>query len=72
MDPNPVVMLVMSLLTPPAVADDLNRVHKPASAYGDLFAVLRPVGCNLIRRDGNSDKVDRTSQGFASGSDPAR
>jgi len=53
MDPNPVMMLVVSLLPAAAVTDDRIVFAKRTSAYDDLVAVLRPVGCNLVRRDGN-------------------
>jgi hypothetical protein len=64
MDPNPVVILVVRLLTAAAMTNDRISLTKRASAYDDLVAVFRPVGGNLIRRDGNWDKVDRTSHGF--------
>ena len=53
MDPNPVVMLVVSLLAATTVTNDRIVLTKRTSAYDDLVAVLRPVGCNLVRRDGN-------------------
>jgi hypothetical protein len=53
MDPNPVMMLVVSLLPAAAVTDDRIVFTKRTSAYDDLVAVLRPVGCNPVRRDGN-------------------
>jgi hypothetical protein len=64
MDPNPVVILVVRLLKAPAMTNDRIPFTKRASAYDDLVAVFRPVGGKLVRRDGNWDKVDRTSQGF--------
>jgi hypothetical protein len=64
MDPNPVVILVVRLLTAAAMTNDRIPFTKRASAYDDLVAVFRPVGGKLVRRDGNWDKVDRTSQGF--------
>ena len=64
MDQNPVVILVVRLLTAPAMTNDRIPFTKRASAYDDLVAVFRPVGGKLVRRDGNWDKVDRTSQGF--------
>ena len=72
MNPNPVVMLVVSLLAAPPVTNDRIVFTKRASAYDELVAVFRPVGCKLVRRDGNWDKVNRTSQGSASGFDPPR
>ena len=53
MDPNPVVMLVVSLLAATAVANNRIVFTKWTAAYDDLVAVLRPAGCNLVQRDGN-------------------
>src|ERR1700676_2809841 len=64
MDPDPVVILVVSLLKAPAMTNDRIPFTKRAPAYDDLVAVFRPVGGKLVRRDGNWDEVDRTSQGF--------
>src|ERR1035441_10255997 len=64
MNPNPVVILVVRLLAAAAMTNDRIPLTKRASAYDDLVAVFRPVGGKLVRRDGNWDKVDRTSQGF--------
>ena len=64
MGPNPVVILVVRLLPAAAMTNDRIPFTKRASAYDDLVAVFRPVGGKLVRRDGNWDKVDRTSQGF--------
>jgi hypothetical protein len=63
-NPNPVVMFVVGLLAAPPVSNDRIVFTKWASAYDDLVAVSCPVGCKLVRRDGNWDKEDRTSQGF--------
>jgi len=71
-DPNPVVVLVVSLLAAPPVTNDRIVFTKRASAYDDLVAVFRPVGCKLVRRDGDWDKEDRTSQGFRLGLGPAK
>jgi hypothetical protein len=53
MNPNPVVILIVSLL--PATAVTHNRISftERASAYDDLVAVFGPVGCKLVRQDGN-------------------
>ena len=64
MNPNPVVMLVVSLLAAPPVPNDQTVFTKRATAYDELVTVFRPVGCKPVRRDGNWDKVDRTSHGF--------
>jgi mannose/cellobiose epimerase-like protein (N-acyl-D-glucosamine 2-epimerase family) len=53
MNPNPVVMLVVSLLAATAVTHNRISFTERASAYDDLVAVFGPVGCNLARRDGN-------------------
>jgi hypothetical protein len=53
MNPNPVVMLVVSLFAASAMTNYRIVFTKRASAYDDLVAMLRPVGCNLGRRDGN-------------------
>lgn len=52
MDPNPAVMLLLSLLAATAVTDDRIVFTKRTSAYDDLVAVFGPVGCNLVLRDG--------------------
>jgi hypothetical protein len=57
-------MLVVSLLAAPPVTNDQTVFTKRATAYDELVTVFRPVGCKLVRRDGNWDKVDRTSHGF--------
>ena len=64
MGPNPVVILVVRLLPAAAMTNDRIPFTKRASAYDDLVAVFGPVGGKLVRRDGNWDKVDRTSKGF--------
>jgi hypothetical protein len=53
MNPNPVVMLVVSLFAASAMTNYRIVFTKRASAYDDLVAMLRPVGCNLGRRYGN-------------------
>jgi hypothetical protein len=53
MDPNPVVMLVVSLLAPTAVTNNRIVFTERTSAYDELVAVFGPVGCNLVRRDRN-------------------
>jgi hypothetical protein len=53
MNPNPVVMLVVSLLAAAAVTNDRIVFTKRAAAYDDLVAVFRPVGGKLVQRDGN-------------------
>ena len=65
-DPNPVVILVVGLLAAPAVTNDRIVFTERASAYHGLVAVLRPIGCNLVRRDGNWDKEDRSLRGTPS------
>jgi hypothetical protein len=53
MNPNPIVMFVVSLLAATAVTHNRIVFTKWASAYDELVAVFGPVGCNLVRRDGN-------------------
>jgi hypothetical protein len=53
MNPNPVVMLVVSLLAATAVTHNRISFTKRASAYDVLVAVFGPVSCNPVRRDGN-------------------
>ena len=53
MNPNPIVILVVSLLAAAAVTNDRIVFTKRAAAYDDLVAVLRPVGGKLVRRNGN-------------------
>src|ERR1035437_3891996 len=64
MDPNPVVMLVVSLLAPTSVTNDRIAFTHRASAYDDFVAAYRPAGRKLAQRDGDWDKEDRTSPGF--------
>jgi hypothetical protein len=54
------------------VTDDRIPFTNRASAYDDLVAVFHPVGCKLVRRDGDWDKDDRTSQGFRLRQRPAK
>ena len=53
MDPDPVVIPIVSLLAATAVTNDRIVFTKRASAYDELVAVFGPVGCNLVRRNGN-------------------
>jgi hypothetical protein len=53
MDPNPVVILVVSLLAATAMTNNRIVFTKRTSAYDELVAVFGPVGCNLVRRDEN-------------------
>jgi hypothetical protein len=53
MNPNPVVMLVVSLLATTAMTHNRISFTKRASAYDVLVAVFGPVGCNLVRQDRN-------------------
>ena len=53
MDPNPVVMLVVSLLAAAAMTYDRIVFTNRASAYDYLVAALCPVGRKLVWRSGN-------------------
>jgi hypothetical protein len=53
MDPDPVVMLIVSLLTATTVTNDRIPFTNRASAYDDLVAGLRPSGRKLVWRSGN-------------------
>jgi hypothetical protein len=53
MDPNPVVILVVSLLAVTAMTDDRIVFTNRTSAYDDLAAGLCPVGRKLVRPGGN-------------------
>jgi hypothetical protein len=53
MDPNPIVILVVSLLAAAAMTNNRIPLTKRTSAYDELVAVFGPVGCNLVRRDRN-------------------
>jgi hypothetical protein len=64
MNPDPVVMLVVSLLAAAAMTNDRIVFTKRTSAYDDLVAVFCPVGSKLVPRDGDWDKEDRISKGF--------
>jgi hypothetical protein len=53
MDPDPVVILVVGLLAATSVTNDRIAFTNRASAYDDLVAVFRPVGCKLVRPGAN-------------------
>jgi hypothetical protein len=53
MDPDPVVMLIVSLLTATTVTNDRIPFTNRASAYDDLVAGLCPSGRKLVWRSGN-------------------
>ena len=64
-DPDPVVMLIVRLLAAASVADDRIAFTNGASPQDDLVAACRPIGFELVRRDGKWDKENRTSSGLA-------
>jgi hypothetical protein len=53
MNPNPVVMLIVSLLAATAVTHNRISFTKRASAYDGVVAGICPVGRKLVRQDGN-------------------
>jgi hypothetical protein len=68
-DRDPVVMLVVRLLTAAAVADDRIAFTNGASPPDDPVAVLGPVSFELVRGSGKWDKENRSSSGSAQGVD---
>jgi hypothetical protein len=71
-DPNPVVILIVGLLTAASVADDRIAFTNGASAQDELVAVSGPVGFELVRRGGKWDKKNRSSSGLCSGIRPGQ
>ena len=59
-DANPVVMLVVGLLAATSMADDRIAFASGASPQDDFGAACRPIGFELVRRDGKWDKQNRT------------
>jgi hypothetical protein len=71
-DPNPVVILIVGLLTASSVADDRIAFTNGASPQDKLVAVSGPVGFELVRRGGKWDKKNRSSSGLCSGIRPGQ
>jgi len=71
-NPNPVVMFIVRLLAPAAVADDRIAFANRASPQHDVLAVASPVSFELVRRGRKWDKQNRSSWGLPPGVDPPR
>ena len=60
-DANPVVMLIVRLLTAASVTDDRIPFTNGASPQKGLATAGGPIGFELVRRDGKWDKENRSS-----------
>jgi len=60
-DANPVVMLIVRLFAAASMADDRIAFTSGASPQDDFGAARRPIGFELVRRDGKWDKQNRSS-----------
>jgi hypothetical protein len=63
-NPDPVVVFIVGLLAATSVADDQIASTNRASPQDDFRAVRRPIGFELVWRDGKWDKQNRTSSGL--------
>ena len=63
-NPDPVVVCIVRLLVATSVADDQVASTTRASPQDDSGAVRRPIGFELVWRDGKWDKQNRTSSGL--------
>ena len=63
-DADPIVVFIMRLLAAASMADDRIAFTSGASPQDDFGAVRRPIGFELVRRDGKWDKQNRRSLGF--------
>ncbi len=63
-DPNPVVMRIVRLLAATSMPNDQIASTKRASPQDDFRAACRPIGFELVWRDGKWDKQNRTSSGL--------
>ena len=59
-DINPIVMLVVCLLATESMADDRILLTNGALPQNGLGTASRPIGFQLVRRDGKWDKENRT------------
>jgi hypothetical protein len=59
-DANPVVMFVVCLLAAASMADDRILLTNGALPQNDLGTAGRPIGFQLVGRDGKWDKENRT------------
>ena len=67
MDPDPVVMLIVSLLATTSVADNRITLTNRASSQNNVSTLFGPTRFELMRRDGKWDKENRSSSGRCSG-----
>ena len=63
-NPDPVVVCIVRLLEATSVADDQVASTNRASPQNGFGAVRRPIGFQLVWRDGKWDKQNRTSSGL--------
>ena len=63
-NPNPVVVCIVRLLAATSVANDQIASTNRASPQDDFGAACRPIGFELVWRDGKWDKQNRTSSGL--------
>ena len=63
-NPDPVVVCIVRLLAATSVADDQVASTNRASPQDGFGAVRRPIGLELVWRDGKWDKQNRTSSGL--------
>lgn len=62
--PNQVMLFIVSLLTPPAVADDRVVFTNRASSYDDFGASRRPIGYQVVFPGGKWDNENRKPWGL--------
>ena len=63
-NPDPVVVCIVRLLAATSVANDQIASTKRASPQDNFGAACRPIGFELVWRDGKWDKQNRTSSGL--------
>ncbi len=63
-NPDPVVVCIVRLLAAMSVANDQIASTNRASPQDDFGAACRPIGFELVWRDGKWDKQNRTSSGL--------
>jgi hypothetical protein len=63
-NPDPVVVCIVRLLAATSVANDQIASTNRASPQDDFGAACRPIGFELVWRDGKWDKQKRTSSGL--------
>ena len=63
-NPDPVVVCIVRLLVATSVANDQIASTNRASPQDDFGVACRPIGFELVWRDGKWDKQNRTSSGL--------